>query len=58
MFAQHININGMNIAGSQEFMRICSEHLECKDYPLKNKDVQLQSCMTRCGAGRRKDNNG
>ena len=42
MFAQHININGMNMANSQEFMKICSEHPECKDCPLKDKDVQLQ----------------
>ena len=50
MFTQHININ--NMAGSQEFMRICSEHLECKDCPLKDKDVQLQGGMTRCETGR------
>ena len=30
MFAQHINVNEMNIANSQEFMRICSEYPECK----------------------------
>lgn len=55
MFAQHININ--NMVGSQEFMKICSEHPECKDCPLKDKDVQLQSEMTRCETGRAKGRN-
>ena len=52
MFAQHININ--NVANSQEFMKICSEHPECKDCPLKDKDVQLQSGLIRCETGRAK----
>lgn len=54
MFAQHININGMNMANSQEFMKICTEHPKCKDCPLKDKDIQLQSGMTRCDTGRAK----
>lgn len=57
MFAQHININGMNMANSQEFMKICSEHPECKDCPLKDKDVQLQGGMTTCVTGRMKGEN-
>ena len=52
MFTQHININ--NMAGNQEFMKICSEHPECKDCPLKDKDVQLQNGMTRCETVRAK----
>lgn len=54
MFAQHININGMNMASSQEFMKICSEHPECIGCPLKDKDVQLQGGLTRCETGRMK----
>ena len=46
MFAQHININGMNMVNSQEFKKICSEHPECISCPLKDKDVQLQR---QCG---------
>lgn len=55
MFTQYININ--NMAGNQEFMKICTEHPECKDCPLKDKDVQLQSGMTRCETGRSKGGN-
>jgi len=52
MFVQHIDIN--NIADSQEFMKICSEHPECKDCPLKDEDVQFQGGMIRCETGRAK----
>ena len=54
MFTQHININ--NMASNQEFMNICREHPECEciGCPLKDKDVQLQSGMTRCETGRSK----
>ena len=52
MFTQHININEMNMANNQEFMKICSEHPECVDYPLKDKDVQLHGGLTRCETGR------
>ena len=37
MFAQHININDM--VNSQEFMKICTEHPECKGCPLVNGQV-------------------
>ena len=55
MFAQHINI--INMASDQEFMKICNEHLGCKDCPLKDKDIQLQSGLTRCETGHRKGGN-
>ena len=54
MFAQHININGMNMVNSQEFKKICSEHPECISCPLKDKDVQLQGGLSRCETGRMK----
>ena len=54
MFAQHININGINMANSQEFMKICSEHPECIGCPLRDKDVQLKGRLTRCDTGRAK----
>lgn len=57
MFAQHININGMNMANNQEFMKICSEHTECVDCPLKDKDVQLHGGLTRCETSRAKGDN-
>lgn len=47
----------MNMANSQEFMKICKEHLECKDCLLKDKDVQLQGGLTRCLTGRMKGDN-
>ena len=52
MFSQHININ--NVASSQEFIKICTEHPKCENCPLKDKDVQLQGVMTRCETGRAK----
>lgn len=52
MFVQHIDIT--NIADSQEFMKVCSEHPECKDCPLKDEDVQFQGGMIRCETGRAK----
>lgn len=55
MFAQHININNMDC--SQEVMKICSEHTECKDCSLRDKDVQLQGGLTRCITGRAKGEN-
>ena len=57
MFAQHININGMNMANSQEFIKICSEHPECGSCPLKDQDVQLQGGLRRCETGRMKGDN-
>lgn len=57
MFAQHININSMHMANSQEFVKICSEYPECKDCPLKDKDVQLHGGLTRCETGRAKGRN-
>lgn len=56
MIFQNININDINTASNQEFMKICSEHPECKDCPLKDEDVQLQSGITRCLIGRQKEN--
>ena len=56
VFTQQVNF-GANMANSQEFMKICSEHHECKDCPLKDKDVQLQSGLTRCETGRAKGRN-
>lgn len=55
VFAQQVNF-GANMANSQEFMKICSEHLECVGCPLRDKDVQLQGGLTRCETGRRKGN--
>lgn len=55
MFTQHINLN--NMVTNQEFMKICSEHPECKDCPLRDSDVQLQSGMVRCETGRAKGTN-
>lgn len=54
MIFQNININGVNMATNQEFMKICREHPECIDCPLKDEDVQLQGGMTRCETGRKK----
>lgn len=42
---------------SQEFMKICGEHPECVGCPFTDKDVQLQSGMTRCETRRRMSNN-
>lgn len=47
VFTQQVNF-GVNMANSQEFMKICSEHLQCVGCPLKDKDVQLQGGLTRC----------
>ena len=52
MFVQHIDI--ANIADSQEFMRICSEHPGCDGCPFRYEDVQLQGGLTRCETGRMK----
>ena len=38
-------------------MMICSEHPKCKDCPLKDEDIQLQSSLTRCEIGRAKGDN-
>lgn len=55
MFTQHININ--NMASNQEFMKICTDHPECIDCPLNDKDVQPQSGIIRCETGRAKGRN-
>ena len=55
MFSQHININ--NFVSSDEFMKICTEHPECKNCPLKDKDIQLKNGITRCETGRAKGSN-
>ena len=52
VFTQQVNFG--NMGGNQEFMKICSEHPECKDCPLKEEDMQLQSGLTRCVTGRMK----
>lgn len=56
VFTQQVNF-GANMVNSQEFMKICKEHLECKDCPLKDKDVQLQGGLTRCETVRMKGDN-
>lgn len=53
VFTQQVNF-GANMANSQEFMKICSEHPDCEDCPLKDKDVQLQGGLTRCETSRTK----
>ena len=53
VFTQQVNF-GANMANSQEFMKICSEHPECKGCTLKDKDVQLQGGLTTCVTGRTK----
>ena len=52
VFTQNININ--NVINNQEVMKICKEHPECKDCPLKDNDVQLKGGLTRCETGRGK----
>ena len=50
VFTQHININ--NMQGIQEFIKICTEHPECKECPLKEDDINLQGVMTKCETGK------
>lgn len=45
-----------NLNSCQEFLEICNKYPECKNCPLSTQDIQLQSGMTRCETGRRRDN--
>ena len=54
MFTQQINIDNVIAAQTYEIMKICNEHPECKECPLKEQDIQLQSGLVRCETGRDK----
>lgn len=50
VFTQNININ--DVVNNQEFMKICTEHLGCKDCPLKDQDMNIQNSVITCLTGR------
>ena len=56
----HIQFQNMSVNNNQEAIKICSEHPECKDCPLKTSDININNIVTRCETGRTKgeDNNG
>lgn len=47
MIFQNVNINGMNMAGNQEFMKICSAHPKCEGCPLKDKVAYSQGVFDK-----------
>lgn len=53
MIFQNININIAPNNG--EVMKICTQHPECKDCPLKEGDMNIQNYIVRCETGRMKD---
>ena len=53
MIFQNININ---VAPSNnEVMKICTQHPECKDCPLKEGDMNIKNSVVICETGRSKN---
>ena len=50
MIFQNININFA--PENDEVMKICTQHHECKDCPLKEGDMNIQNSVVRCETGR------
>ena len=55
MIFQNVNFGGQ-IPNGDEVDKMCREHPECKDCPLKTQDMEIGGTMVRCLTGRSNGN--